>query len=486
MHTGYAELLFSKSYLCASKNINGILRLLLISFFIVTCLPVLAQQAAVDSNAINCFFLKSIHIDGRRKTKDVIVLRELNVKEGNCLPSEKLSSLAEQNRLRLLNLGLFSDVRVELVPAAKDSVEMYIVVLDRFPIMPEGNFEFADRNFNVWWTEQHRDLRRINLGVTLTHNNFRGNREVISVTGQAGYTQKIGISYSRPFVDKAHKHGYGVSVFGLQNREIAYMSDSNKLKFLRSDDNFMQRRTDIALWYTYRPAYANVHLIEFSYHHYWISDTIRQLNADYIGVNRSQQNVLALRYRLEHNGVDNWNYPLKGKRFIGVWEQKLAVAGLQWQTTLQAQYDHYINPASKWYAAFIFRAKVSFPQQQPYIFRANLGYDYNYIRGYEYYVIDGSSFGIARATVKRELLNVRIHSPVRFFEMIPVRVYGKLYGDLGAGYNKYPVNDKLYNRALYSAGLGIDIVTLYDIKLRVEYTINHRSEKALYLHRNGE
>lgn len=473
-------------YLCPFLNNGPVLRLPLLLLFCLIALTGYARSEGTDSGNEGCVFLKTITISGDRKTKDRIILRELSVKPGDCLPKAELSTLEEKNRLRLVNLRLFTDVKVSWTPIAGDTFSMDIFVLDRFPIMPDPNFEFADRNFNVWWTEQNRDLRRINLGLTLNHNNFRGNRETVGITGQIGYTQKIGLTYARPFADKDQKHGYGVSVFGLQNREIAYMTDTNKLRFLRSSNNYMQRRFDAAVWYTYRPQYASTHLVELSFHHYWISDTIALLNPSYLGGGRTQENVLKLAYRFEYNGVDNWNYPLTGKRFVGLFEQKLALNSGQWQTSLNLHYDHFINPWKKWYASLVLRARASLPQDQPYIFRQNLGYEYDYIRGYEYYVIDGSCFGIMRASLKRELLNLRINLPIRFFEVIPIRVYGKVYGDAGAGYNKYPVNDRLYNKALYSAGVGLDIVTLYDIKVRIEYTINHLNEKGLYLHRNGE
>jgi outer membrane protein assembly factor BamA len=459
------------------------LRLLLVILLLIPFCGSFGQQHTASGH---CRFIKTINISGDRKTKDAIILRELNVKPGDCIEQEELAAVLELNRLRLMNLRLFNDVKVSWTPVSADTFSMDIVVLDRFPILPEGNLEFADRNFNVWWTEQNMDLRRINIGLTLNHNNFRGNRETVGVTAQVGYTQKIGVSYSRPFVDKNQKHGYGMSFFGLQNREIAYKTDGNKLLFLRSNNNFMQRRFDASVWYTYRPQYAATHLVQLSFHHYWIGDTIAQLNPEYLGGGRKQENVIQLSYRLEYNAVDNWNYPLTGKRFVGTFDQKFALNNGNWQSSLNLHYDHFLNPFNKWYVSFILRGRVSFPQTQPYIFRQNLGYEYDYIRGYEYYVIDGSCFGIIRANLKRELLNLRINLPIRFFQVIPIRVYGKVYGDFGAGYNKYPVNDRLYNRTLYSGGIGIDIVTLYDIKLRIEYTVNHLKEKGLYLHRNGE
>src|SRR5690606_27992 len=204
-----------------------------------------------------------------------------------------------------------------------------------------------------------RDLRRINLGLTLTHNNFRGNRETVSLTGQVGYTQKAGFTYSRPYADKSQKHGFSLSFFGLQNREIAFQTSANKLEFARHFGNFMQRRFEGAAGYTYRPAYAVTHLAQLSFHHYWISDTVRQLNPEYLGDNRNEQNVLKLAYRFEYNGVDNWNYPLTGSRFIGLFEQKLALSGKYGQSSVHLQYDYYFNPWTKWYGSLVLRARTS-------------------------------------------------------------------------------------------------------------------------------
>jgi len=443
-----------------------------------------AQQGAQDT--ATCMYVQSIHIDGRRKTRDVVILRELSVQPGDCLPESSLDQVAELNRQRLYNLRLFNEVDVRWNVLCGDTVQMQISVIDRFPIFPEFNVEFADRNFNVWWSEQHRDLRRINLGLTLNHNNFRGNREVIGVTGQAGYTQEVGLSYSRPFVDKQQKHGFGLSVFGLQNREIAYKTNWNKLLFYRDENNFVQRRFDVSGWYTYRPRYAIVHTLQLTFQHYWINSRIAALNPDYLGEGHNEENVLSFRYRFEWNRTDNWNYPLAGKRFIGYFDQKYLFSDRSFQSSFHVQYDQYLNPWKNWYAAFIFRGRLSFPQRQPYIFQQNLGYDFDYIRGFEYYVLDGSAFSLLRIDFKRTLLDKTIRLPVRYFEVIPIQVYAKIYGDAGISYNKFPVNDLLNNRGLLSGGAGIDIVTLYDIKVRIEYTFNSLREKGLFLHKNGE
>lgn len=467
-------------------NIFPSYRLPLFFLFLLSGLSGIAPSCLAQE-APDCKYIRGIYIDGPRRTKDWVIHREISLAEGQCLDEKSIPEAIALNRGRLMNLKLFSDVKIDILSVGTDSLDVEIRVWDRFPIMPEFEFEFADRNFNVWWTEQNHDLGRLNLGLSLTHNNFRGNREVVSVLGQVGYTQKVGFSYSRPFVDKGQRHGFGFSIFGMQNREIAYATVNDKLAFFKSDHQFMQRKLDAAIWYTFRPAYAVHHQFQLSFHNYWISDTIFRLNPAYLDNGEQELQVLQFNYRFDYNGVDNWNYPLRGQRFIGTLSHKVGLSGGQWQASMGLQYDRYWAPLPKWYASLVGRGKASVPQrQQPYIFLQNLGYDYNYVRGYEYYVVDGTMFGLIRASLKRELLNVDIRLPIRYFELVPLRVYGKAYADCGASYHANAPYDILNNRLLYSAGLGIDIVTLYDIKVRIEYTINHLNEKSIYLHRSGE
>lgn len=483
------------SYIFAPRNLYLYMRFFAVFLLVICCSLSLYGQSAGDvMPADSCLKLTKIRIWGKHITKDRIILRELSVKEGDCIrwSSDSVNrftlKLAEVNRQRLLSLKLFNDVQIAFNPQADQTCEMSIYLIDRFPIFPDVNFEFADRNFNVWWTEQHRDLNRINLGVSLKHNNFRGNHEIIGVTAQLGYTQKIGLSYELPFIDKDQKHGLGFSFFGLQNKEIAFKTESNKLQFARSEDYFVQRRVDAAAYYSYRPHFSATHLFQLAYHHYWISDTVARLNPDYLGNGHEQENVLQLTYKFTYNRVDNWEYPLRGYRFIAQLDNYLAFANDKWQSGVNLNFQQYFNPFPKWYANYIIRSRISTPSSQPYIFRHNLGYEYDYVRGYEYYVIDGSAFGLIRLDFKRELLNKRLLLPIRYFEVIPVRIYAKAFADAGIGHNKYAAidGDQLNDKILYSYGFGIDFITLYDIKVRFEYTINDLNEKGLYLHRSGE
>ena len=127
-----------------------------------------------------------------------------------------------------------------------------------------------------------------------------------------------------------------------------------------------------------------------------------------------------------------------------------------------------------------------YPAKQPYYFQGGLGTQTDYLRGYEYYVIDGGSYGLLRFDFKRELFNNTYSLPIRYFTALPIRIYPKVFADVGYIDGAAEHYNFLGNRVLYSAGVGLDVVTLYDIKIRMEFAWNHMSQNGLYLHFNSE
>jgi hypothetical protein len=110
------------------------------------------------------------------------------------------------------------------------------------------------------------------------------------------------------------------------------------------------------------------------------------------------------------------------------------------------------------------------------------------MQGYEYYVVDGVAGGYLKATFAREFLNFTIRAPRTKHgttDLIPFRVFGKIYGNSGYVHNPQPGNNALSNTLLHSAGIGIDVVTFYDVILRFEYSFNQLGQNGLYLHRKS-
>lgn len=465
------------------------MRYLLLLFFLLNNKA--AFSHSVDSGKIisagAAVTIEHINISGNKKTRDKIILRELNITEGQRINTDSLKILIEQNRLRLATVGLFTDINITIDTISNAKINWNINVKERWFIIPEPTFQLADRNFNVWWNEQGHDIRRTIIGVTVKHKNFRGNLENLIATVQVGYTKKFGLEYLKPYIDKQQKHGFGLSFSIAESQETFYTTDSNKLKFIRSEDQYILRQYEGSVAYTYRPAYASRHTLRLGYKHYSIEDTIAKLNAGYYKNGSRDLKMLELSYRYEGNKTDNWNYPLKGTKVIGQLIARIGLEGMEQQIFGTLEVGKYYNPWGKWYISTIFRGRLSFPEQQPYVFANALGTKYDYVRGYEYYVIDGAHFGLLRFNFKRELFNVTIRKiPIKYLPVIPIRIYPKIFADAGYVSNRYEGNSFLNNRMLYAAGFGVDIFTAYDIKIRLEYAWNHLGQNDLFLHLNSE
>jgi hypothetical protein len=129
---------------------------------------------------------------------------------------------------------------------------------------------------------------------------------------------------------------------------------------------------------------------------------------------------------------------------------------------------------------------LKLPFKQPFINQRLLGYSDFFMQGYEYYVIDGVAGGYIKATLTKQLFNFNIHYRTKKggrLERIPFRIFAKTYTNLGYVHNPEPGINQLNNRWLYSGGLGIDVITIYDFSLRFEWSFNHLGQNGLYLHR---
>lgn len=433
------------------------------------------------------FLLKEINVFGNKKTRASIILREMNIQAGDSIYRDEMEDMLELNRKRIFNLSIFIEVQIFTDSAGPGQISWNVHVKEQWYIIPEILFRLADRNFNVWWVEQNRDIRRANIGLTLKNRNFRGNLENASVTAQVGYTQKFGIEYTRPYVDNNQKHGFGVQMFYSQNEEWYYKTDSNKWKFYRKPGYYVTNSFQAAINYTLRPAYASRHLLELRYRQQAVIDTFIDLNPNYFNDGGTHQQLIEFLYRYDLNMVDNWNYPMTGLKAVVHSILRVGWKGFDLQNQYQLEAGYFKKLSNKFYSSHIFRGRLSFPEKQPYTFVYAMGTGSEYLRGYEYYVIDGSHYGLLRNNLKFELINKKLKNiPIKYIATIPIRIYPKIFTDVGYVRNRFPGNSYLNNRPLYSGGIGVDIVSIYDFKFRCEYTWNHLGEKGLFLHFTSE
>lgn len=441
------------------------------------------REAGSDGSKVT---IHKIVIEGNSVTRRSVILREISIHEGDVIVADSIDALVFENRLRLFNMELFNEVD-QRTERNGDEIDWYIKVKEQWYIIPSVTLEFADRNINTWWAKQNHDLRRLTGGVTVTDKNFRGNLETLAFSVQAGYTQKLGISYMRPYTNADQTRGIGFWTSIAQSRQTYYATDSDKLVYAGIYTGLViSRQREGGITYIYRRAYASKHFFQLNYKDYSVQDTIIKLNPDYYADKRNRARFLELYYRYEYNGVDNWNYSLKGFKMLTYAVVRKGFEGINVQSFANVEAGLFGSPLKKWYWSAIVRGRLMYPQDQPYYFRGGLGTQTDYVRGYEYYITDGSNYGLLRLDLKREIFNNTYSIPVKYFTAIPFRVYPKIFADAGYINSSVPGNSFLSNQLLYSIGVGVDVVTLYDIKIRIEFAYNHLQQSGGYLHFNSE
>jgi len=68
---------------------------------------------------------------------------------------------------------------------------------------------------------------------------------------------------------------------------------------------------------------------------------------------------------------------------------------------------------------------------------------------------------------------------------VPFRIFGRIYSNAGYVYNPNPGLNHLNNRMLFSGGIGLDVVTVYDVSIKLDWSFNQLGQNGLYLHRKN-
>lgn len=441
-------------------------------------------SSSADYRVIN-----SIQFTGNKITRDRIIQRELLVHVNDTLPVGVFSEKVEQSRKNLVNTSLFNFVTVDtvFVEGSDHAVDLSLEVLERWYIWPVPIFEFADRNINEWLKKM--DWNRLNYGMFLTWNNFRGRREKVILYARFGYDENYHFKYQIPYINKSQTLGMGIAAGFLQNHEIAYNSVDNKEVYYKSESDRPRRELFAYSEFYYRKGIHNQHWGMFGYTDLQVTDTVLLLNPDYSfdGATQSQSMNIYYQYRSDYR--DYKQYPLNGYYFDAELDKRglgLIPGSKVNALSLKANIRKYNQIKGRFFWASGFTVKYSPLDDQPYAYIKGLGYKRDYIRGYEYYVVDGQHFLLLKNNIKFELVSQRVQE----FKFIPTDKFNKLYyafylnvyADLGYVFdNRNNVMNPLANEILPGYGIGLDFVTYYDFVLRLEYSFNKKGESGFFI-----
>jgi len=433
----------------------------------------------------------NIGFKGNARTRPSIILREMLFRKGDTLLKSELSEQLLESRENIFNTRLFNIVTIDPMPVeGSDTINIVVSVIERWYIWPIPFLEISDRNFNVWW--ETRDFSRLTYGIDLTFNNVRGRNETLQIMTHFGYNQKYGFTYKIPYIDTKQKLGIGFGAEVDLNHEIPVASASNKPVYMKDGTDFLKKLFRGYTELIFRPDFYSTHTFYASYNHYIFNEQLESVPGFFYDESLIQQFV-TLNYFFKNDHRDVQFYPLIGYYIDAEFNYTIPFK-VAHNAYLKMNFRKYWQMHNRWYWASGFTGKLSLEKEQPYYLQQGLGYGREYVRGYEYYVIDGQHFVLLKNNLKFALLPQRVVKlgfiRTSKFNTIPLAFYLNVFADLGYVYNYQDLNphyhagnsNTLQNALLAGYGAGIDFTTYYDIVVRMECSFNLWGEAGFYLH----
>ena len=428
--------------------------------------------------------IDSILFKGNEKTKNQILIRELDFSPGDSVAINTLDARLEYNRRKLMNTNLFIWVKADLNQLPNGHLKISFEFLEQWYILGYPIFQLADRNLNDWWS-RGRDLNRSIYGIHFIHNNFQGRNEKLMIKAETGFTQRLDFTYSNPYLDKKKTLGLAVNASYSTSKTIPYKTRNDTLQYLTTEKILRERWTG-GITLRKRFKFYDLQTLELKYTHTVISDTIVKLNPTYFALNTKEQNFTQFLYTYSYDFRDLIAYPLRGRKFditfnkvgllpadqVDFWEISGAIA-------------YFFDLGSHFFLSTQVKGKISKNTNIPYANIRGLGYGNEIVRGYELNVLDGTSYFLNRNTIKFQLLNKVFKLPflpIKQFNQIPIAIYPTAFYDFAYVNNNFSANEnKLVNQWISGGGLGFDVVTYYNLVCKFGFPVTNESKIGMLI-----
>ena len=441
-------------------------------------------EALTDSTQV---IINQLFIGGNKKTKEKIILRELLFHKGDTVFKQYLDGFIEKSKENLLNTSLFNYVTINTIIEQPNLVSIYIIVEERWYLWPYLILEQADRNLSSFL--HNKDWSRINYGLMVVKNNFRGRAETLKFKVRLGYKEQFMLGYDIPYIGNSRKHGLSAEFSWFRQNEIPYMIDFDELVFYKDDISYVSKKHGTRITYQYRKKHYLRHKFSAIYNYTQVNDTIIDLNSNYIGNSSNKTQYISLVYNFEIDKRNYKHYPLTGYNFEVILSKKglnVLPYEIQGKWEIESLGYYYISFTDRLYGGLGARGKISSNYKQPFLIEEALGYQTS-LRSFEYNVINGQQFVTGRTFLKYAIIPMQIRQIEGWgwskFNKIHYSLYVNAFFDTGYVYDISPIEtNTLPNSYLASAGIGVDLVAYYDQVIRFEYSINRFGNHGFFLH----
>lgn len=460
------------------------------NFFIIILFGASLQQISAQERSIlpdNLIIINDVQIEGNRITKRNIILRELLFSVGDTIEKMELIPGIEKSRENLLNLSIFNFVTFDTEHLEDGRINLLISVTERWYIWPSPIFEHGERNLSAFLKDPQ--WNKLNYGLWLKWNNFRGRNELLNLKFRLGYREQYVLQYEKPNLGASENHKIYLSYSLSRMHQVNYVTIENRPIYFRDDEKYAFNTAAAFIAYSYRPQLYSQHRIRLHFVNDWVSDTVALLNPGYFGNGFTSHKQFKLDYVFIYDERDSKIYPLEGEAY----KFKIQRYGLgflndypynNWEA--EAGFFLHRRLSERFYFTDVAKGKVSSNKAIPLFQQNALGYSEN-MTGYDAYVIDGTDYFVNKAILKFSLVKPSIfqipYLKANQFSKTYFAVYLNLLADVGYVYNKFPgPTNFMVNELQYSTGIGIDFVTYYDKVFGIEYAINRYGMHGFFFH----
>lgn len=444
-------------------------------------------QQRIKTDSTSRLYISAIMVTGNKKTKTYIILRELEFKAGDSLLASHLFERLQESRSLVYNTNLFSEVEITpVITSARDMI-ISITVLEKLYVYPIPQFRLVDRNLNEWVKTYNADLNRVIYGAKFEHYNLSGRGDKLRIYLLNGYARALTVNYTAPYSNGALTEGFAFTAGFTQSREFPYKTSEKNQLLQYKKDGFSRNTFNLGGTYQRRRGYFKRNTYAVTYNHISLDDSVTSAfyNPDYFNGRQGHASFADIQYSYQYVNVDNINYALKGKTYgLSILKRGFDIKDGINMLSFDGRYAKFSDHGHSWYSSVETFGKLKLPFKQAYINQAAFGYGEIYLRGLEYYVVDGVAAALAKYTLRKKLLSFSIPVPfnIKKIPKIPFTFYAKAFADGGYSYNKPEFDTRLSNILLYTGGIGLDILSIYDSTLKLEYSFNQLGENGLFLH----
>ena len=465
--------------------LNRLLKQALVLLFIVYTQHLRAQDPYVVAGTVS--------ISGNRITHPNIIRRELKFREGDTIKIARLPVILNNAKENIFNTRLFNFVTLDTtINPLTRRMDLSIEVIERWYAWPIPYFQLSDQDINAWL--QTWDWTKLTYGIDFTFFNVRGRNETLKIITHFGFNQKYGFTYRIPYLNRKQTLGAGFGADMDLNHQVAVRTVNNQPFYFNGTGSYPKELTFVFGDFLLRPNIYVVHTFRLAYSHYYLQDTLLHMPGFSLTYSNNQD-FATIWYQYKNDHRDVQYYPLRGW-YLDMEFNHSVPYWFTHNTYIKSLFRRYFQLSPRWYYAFSLLGKLSLESQQPYYLQRGLGYNRDFVRGYEYYVVDGQHYLLLKNNIKFAILPERVEKfnfiRTTKFNTIPLALYANLFVDMGYVYayrqKAYGTDDvyipfnTLQNTFMMGYGLGLDFTTYYDVVISVEGALNLMGKPGVYIH----